>query len=302
MDSTKPLIPVSELSRPRVIAAIPAYNEEKYIGTIVLQAKQYVDEVIVLDDGSTDRTSIIAKLAGAVVLRHDTNKGKGAAIRSLIGEIKNHRADIVVFLDADAQHNPDEIPRVIKPITDGFDLVIGSRQGQAGKTPFYRRIGQKVLLYSNKAVSGIRLTDSESGFRALCRQALFALNLTENGFAIESEMIIQASEKKLRITEVPISNIYTKDGSTMNPFVHGFGVLNGIIHIISERRPLLFFGLSGSILSIIGLLLGFSVLERSIEGQGLAVGTALISALLIIIGLFSIFTAIILNALKKLKP
>jgi glycosyltransferase involved in cell wall biosynthesis len=290
-----------ENSRPKTIAAIPAFNEEKYIGTVVLQAKQYVDQVIVLDDGSDDRTSDVARLAGAEVVRHAANRGKGAALQSLMLEARNRGADILVFLDADAQHNPNEIPRLIKPITEGFDLAIGSRKAQSNKTPRYRRAGQKMLLYSANALSGTRLTDSESGFRAISRKAISEINLTEKGFAVETEMIVQASEKGLKIVEVPISNIYTQDGSTLNPWTHGFGVLGRIIVLISERRPLFFFGLVGMILTLLGLIIGLRVVDTSLQGHGLAVGTALIAAILVIIGLFSVFTAVILNSLKRLK-
>ncbi len=301
MLNTEQSSPSVEKSQPKILAAIPAFNEEHYIGTVVLQAKQYVDQVIVLDDGSSDGTSNVARLAGAEVVRHAAQQGKGAALQRLMVEARNRGADILVFLDADTQHNPNEIPRLIKPVCDGFDLVIGSRKSQANKTPFYRRVGQKTLLYSSQAPSGTRLTDSECGFRAISRRAISALSLKENGFAVETEMIAQASEKGLKIIEVPISNIYTKDGSTLNPWVHGFGVLGRIIVLVSERRPLFFFGLLGVIVTLLGLVIGFRVVERSSRGEGLAVGTALIAAILVILGLFSAFTAIILNALKRLR-
>jgi len=112
---------------PKIIVALPAYNEEKYIGSVVLQAKKYANEVIVIDDGSTDRTAKIAKLAGATVIRHGENKGYGSAIQSILTEAKERATDILVLLDADSQHNPDEIPSLTKAISEGYDLVIGSR-------------------------------------------------------------------------------------------------------------------------------------------------------------------------------
>ena len=141
-------------SKPKIIAGMPAYNEGKYIGTLVLNTRQYVDEVIVVDDGSSDNTAEIARLAGADVIRHRKNKGYGAAIQSIIAEAKKRDPDILVVLDADDQHSPQEIPHLIKPIQqEGCDFVIGSREEQKDNIPFYRRIGQKVILRSISLLS-----------------------------------------------------------------------------------------------------------------------------------------------------
>lgn len=286
----------------KIVAGMPAFNEEKYIGSLVLRTREYVDELFIVDDGSADDTAKIARLAGADVIQHQQNKGYGAAIQSIIAEAKKRNADVLVILDADAQHNPKEIPRLIKPIIeDGYDFVIGTRQKQAEKIPFYRRVGQKVILRSVKMLSDENLTDSECGFRAFSRKALEALELRENGMAISAETVAEASRKNLKTTQVPVSVIYNGDGSTLNPVQHGLGVLGSIISMISEQRPLFFFGLAGIICLTIGLIFGVRVLNLYAIYRVLPVGNTMLSVLFLVIGAFSVFTGLILRVLARRK-
>jgi glycosyltransferase involved in cell wall biosynthesis len=291
----------TEQTEVRVLVGIPAYNEAKYVGSIVLQARQYADEVIVVDDGSTDNTAKVAELAGATVIRHDENRGKGVAIQSILAEAKRRNPDVLVLLDADSQHDPSEIPIIIKPVRQGFDLVIGSREAEKKKTHTYRRIGQKVLLRSTRILSEHNISDSQSGFRALSPRAINELELKERGFAVESEMIARAADKKLRLTEVPISNIYTTDGSTLNPVRLGVGILARVVTMISERRPLLFFGIVGSLLLVAAVITGIRVLNIATTQGTLAMGSTALTTLFIIAGILSVFTGIILNALARRK-
>jgi len=292
---------MTQQTEARVLAGIPAYNEARYLGSIVLQAKQHVDEVVVVDDGSTDNTVKVAELAGATVVRHDGNKGYGAAIQTILSEAKKRNADVLVVLDADAQHDPSEIPSLIRPILEGSDLVIGSREGQKDKTPRYRRIGKEVIFRSTRLASKTNVSDSECGFRAFSRKAISELKLEANGMAISSETVVRAAEKNLKITEVPISNIYTADGSTLNPIRHGIDVFSRILVMISERRPLFAFGIAGGVLLVVGLIFGFRVINVANTTGSLAIGSAVLTALFIITGILSVFTGIILNALVRRK-
>ncbi len=212
------------------VAIIPAYNEEVALGSIILRTLQYVDEVIIVNDGSDDKTVDVAKLAGAEIINHATNLGKGEALKSGFSAIGD--ADVVVTIDADGQHNPDEIPSLIKPIIeDGADLVNGSRymNGPEENTPAYRRVGQQVLDNATNISAGIKVTDSQSGFRAFSPEACKVFRFYDTGFGIESEMLVDVAEAGLKIVEVPITVRYDVDGSTKNPVTHGVGVLLKII-------------------------------------------------------------------------
>ncbi len=292
---------MAESLKPKIIAGMPAYNEGKYIGTMVLNTRQYVDEVIVIDDGSTDNTSEIARLAGAEVVRHPQNQGYGAAIKKIIAEARKRDPDILVILDADTQHNPQEIPNLIKPIREGSDLVVGSRTKQSNKIPFHRRLGQKVILRSVNVISRKHLSDSECGFRAFSRKAISKLQLRENGMAISAETVAEAARSDLKVVEVPVSVTYGKDSSTYNPVSHGLGVFTRILVMISESKPLFFFGMAGTLIIILGIIAGIRVLQLFSAGGVLPIGTTMIAVLLLVIGVFSIFTGLILRALSRRK-
>ena len=290
---------MSESSSPKIMVGTPAYNEEKYIGSIVLQCRRYCDEVIVVDDGSTDRTSMVAELGGATVVRHPENRGYGVAIQSILAEAKKRNPDVLVILDADSQHNPDEIPSLIEPVSKGADIAIGSRAMRPSSVPRLRRLGQKVLSYFTNVLSRGGIRDTESGFRAYSRKAIQSLELREQGMAISAEIVSVATARGLNVVEVPISVSYTKDSSTLNPFRHGFGVLNRVMVMISERRPLLFFGVAGGICIVLGIWAGIAVVRSLYASQVLAVGTAMVCVLLITVGLLCIFTGVILNVLVR---
>jgi glycosyltransferase involved in cell wall biosynthesis len=280
---------------------MPAYNEDRFIGSMVIKARKYADKIIVLDDGSTDGTADVAGAAGAYVVRHTENRGKGVAIQSIISEAKKDMPDVLIVLDADGQHNPDEIPRLVQAVLDGADMVIGSRKLVKKSIPSYRRVGQNILLFSTRFLTRNKITDSESGFRAFSRKAIAELELNQKGFAVESEMIAVAEEKNLKIAEVPITVQYRGDGSTLHPVRHGVGVLAQIVNMISERKPLFFFGILGSLLTMGGLVAGIRTVQIFTVTYRLPVGTVMLSVLFFIIGVLCLFTGVILHALAHRK-
>lgn len=215
----------------RIIVLIPAFNEQVAIEGVVKKSLQYASDVLVIDDGSSDNTSDIAEKAGASVLKHPTNFGKGVALRDAFSQVNGY--DIVVTIDGDGQHNPDEIPVLIKPIQDNkADFVNGSRylNGFDENTPAYRRVGQRVLDIATNITAGTSVTDSQSGFRAFRGDTISYYKFRDPGFGIESEMIADASENNLRILEVPITVKYdVENSSTKGPVTHGVGVLFKIV-------------------------------------------------------------------------
>lgn len=200
-----------------ITVILPAYDEEVSIGSIVLLTKLYADKVIVVDDGSKDRTADIARKAGAEVIIHEKNTGKGGALRTGFTAAVKMGADVIVTMDSDAQHNPADIPKLAVPIIKGeADLVNGSRylNGKDKNTPAYRRVGQTVLDKATNINSGLKITDSQSGFRAFAASVVDIFRFNANGMAIESEMLADAGKAGLRIKEVEIDVRYDVDGST----------------------------------------------------------------------------------------
>ena len=215
------------------VAVIPCYNEQKTIGSIVAESLKYVDTVIVVNDGSLDKTKDEAKQSGAIVINHRRNLGKGSAIKTAFDYLCKLDCEAVVFLDGDGQHDPSEIPRVIAPVLhETADMVIGSRfiEG-AHKIPFYRKVGQTVLNLVTSAGSKVWVTDSQSGFRSFSHLAVKKMKFKEKGFAVESEMQFIAARQGLKIQEVPITTLYNRKAKR-NPIAHGFGVLLRIILLI----------------------------------------------------------------------
>lgn len=287
--------------KPLIVAVIPCFNEERFIGSVVLRVKKYVDKVLVIDDGSTDASAEVAGAAGAIVFRHDCNRGVGAATRTAFQKAREMGADVLVRLDADGQHDADEIPSVIGPILRGeADVVVGSRFLVADEhPPLYRRIGQRLLTITTNLGSGTRMTDSQSGFRAFSAKAMEKMTITEDGFGVESQMQFAVASSGLRVTEVPIAVIYT-DKAKRNPLGHGVSVLSRVLVLLSLRQPVVLFGVPGLLLLGGGLVLGLRVLDIWGKSEKLAMGTLLGAILLCLTGILALFAALMLQSMKEL--
>ena len=285
-----------------VLAAIPAFNEGPTIGSVVLRAKQYAEEVVVIDDGSKDDTAEIAALAGAHVIQHARDLGKGTAIRTAWLFARERHPEALVLLDGDHQHDPKDIPRIVEPILAGkADVVLGVRWGKTSGMPMYRRIGKRALDYATAVgTKNGMLTDSQCGFRVFSTRALSLIEPTDNGLSIESQMLLEAQERNLRIHEVNIEARYDIEGSTLSPGRHGSSVLGRIVTLVSEKRPLFFFGVSGAVLLLIAVSLGVVLLQIYYSTRVFAIGYAFIVVLLGVVGILSMFIGITLNALRRI--
>lgn len=284
-----------------VVAVIPAHNEERFIGSVVLKARQHADTVIVVDDGSSDATAEIAQAAGALVLRHEKNRGKGVALNTGFRAARDMAPDVVVVLDADGQHAAEQIPLLAKPVLeDRADMVVGSRfMPGNGSVPPVRALGLRLVTMLSNVGSGLPLSDSQTGFRAFSRRALGQISFTADGFSVESEMQFLAQQLKLRTVEVPITCAYA-DRPKRNMVGQGLEVLNGILRLIGQHRPLLFVGLPGAAALLFGLWWGVRVVDIYRRLGELAVGYTLIAVLLCILGSIALSTGIILHSLRGL--
>jgi glycosyltransferase involved in cell wall biosynthesis len=290
-----------ELDCRHVIVVIPAHNEERFIGSVILRVHKFVDKIIVVDDGSVDATAEIAEAAGAIVMRHKQNQGKGMALNTGFQYARKSTPDMVVTIDADGQHIPEEIMRLSAPILDGkADIVVGSRYlEKTSRVPIHRVWGHRFFNLLTGQASGVSLSDSQSGFRAFSRRALETITFKSHGFAVESEMQFLASEHKLNIVEVPIT-IHYDDKPKRSVMKHGLMVLNGLLRLVGQYRPLLFLGVTGLILIAAGLAWALLVVNIYRESQIIPLGYFFISVALNLSGLFSLFTGIILHSVRGL--
>jgi glycosyltransferase involved in cell wall biosynthesis len=297
--STEPLAAIPKGSR--VLVAVPAHNEERFIGSIVLKLRTLGYAVLVVDDGSTDATAALAEAAGATVVQHSANLGKAAAVRTAFAEAALLGVDALVLLDGDSQHDPAEIVQVLEPVLAGqADMVVGSRfAGVQSAIPGWRRAGQHALTVATNLGSGVSISDSQSGFRAFSARAIQGMRIDRPGFSVESEMQFQAAALKLRVVEVPIHVDYGIPAKR-SAVGQGVNVVDGLLRLVAQHRPLLFFGVPGLLSLMAGLALGVQVVRIYDATLQLAVGYALITVLLTTVGVLTIFVGIVLESLRRI--
>jgi glycosyltransferase involved in cell wall biosynthesis len=283
----------------KIVAAIPAFNEEATIAKVIAHALDHVDEVLVVDDGSQDDTSLIAGKMGAVVLKHEKNLGKGAAVRDCFDWARRNGADVLVTLDGDGQHDPARIPELVEALQKSeADVAIGSRISRPPDMPKTRWMGERFLDLATQVKVGDRVIDAQSGFRAYSRKAIEALVAAEYGMGVDSEIVMRADKAGMRIIEVPIEVSYngTKT-STHNPLMHALDVMFSVVKFVSIRHPLLFYGGFALIFLANSLIFGFMTIDYYQRWGLVITNLALVSVASGILAFLALFTGIILFTL-----
>jgi len=282
-----------------ITIGIPAFNEEKNIGKVIITLKKITNDIIVCDDGSNDLTKEIAEGLGVKVISHTKNMGYGEAIKSIFNEAKKKEADILVTFDADGQHRPEDIMSLTKPIIDQeAEVVIGSRfLKNETNMPKYRKIGVKVLTKVTNMSIKENLTDSQSGLRAYQKKVLQNISLTDSGMGISTEILIKSHQKEFRIVEVPIQILYGKDTSTHNPVSHGTSVLLSTIKYTSIQHPLKFYGIPAIIFLLVGMSFMIWTFQIYAEETRVVTNIVLVGIGTLLLGAVLMISAILLYSL-----
>jgi len=300
-------------TEPTVLVGVPAYNEAEQIDSVVIKAFAYADEVLVVDDGSSDATRQVAADAGATVVRHNNNMGYGQALRTVFSEAARSDADHLVILDGDGQHNPEDIPRLVEAQRENeADIVIGNRFGDDAETnmPFYRRFGLSIVnLVTNISMGTLRpadrIADTQSGFRAYNQSAIESLADAEclnDGMGASTDILHFSQSNGLEITEIGTTIEYDAGASSShNSLSHGLTLISNLLQTIEEERPILSIGVPGFLSTLLGLGIAYWAISNYISTGVFSIGLAVASVFFALAGIFACFTAIILHSLNQHK-
>mgnify|MGYP002813290882 CR=1 FL=1 len=286
-----------------IVACIPAYNEERIIADIVQRTKKFVDKVIICDDGSSDKTAKNAKEAGADVISHSQNKGKGGAMKSLFEYAKQIDADVVITMDGDGQFLPEEIPKLLDSLLENkSDIVIGYRFDDNTQMPMYRKVGNKLLDKATNMASNLPFRDTQSGFRAYSKKAISLINFSSDGFSADSEILINAAKNNLKISEEKVTVLYDTGGrtSTKNPISHFTIVLTSILEIITINHPLRYLGIPGILFLALGSVLSISVITIFNDTRYFSIPTTLLALASLMTGLLLLLISVLLFGITRL--
>ena len=223
---------------PLIAVVIPAYQAEYSVGDVVRRARQIIDNVVVVDDGSSDKTAEAAEAAGARLLRHSRNRGKGRALHTAFVDLFERGVERVLTLDADGQHLPEDIPLLLATARSGADLVIGSRDHLFGEMHPVRRTSNRCSSFLISTVAGQTLSDFQSGFRLYTRPLIDATGFPEPRFEAESAVAVRAIRFGFRVATVPIRLGFADGRSTSHyrPVIDSFRIAGAVVRARLETR------------------------------------------------------------------
>lgn len=288
----------------KTIAIIPAFNEESTIGDVIKGTSKFVDEVLVINDGSTDCTPDAANKAGAIVINNIVNRGLGKTIQRGCDEAIKKGADIIIQIDADGQYDPEEIQKLIKPILENkADLVLGSRlENLKYEMPWIKKRGNHAFSWLLRRLTGSDIKDGQTGFRAIRKEVFESIKL-QGDFTYTQEMIVKASKEGWRIANVPVNFYQRIAGESRlisNPLSYAWRAGIIIFRTMRDYDPLKFFGLPGISLIILGLLLGLAILYKfTVVGYVGHTPAIILTTLLIMSGIQLVFIGLIADMIKS---
>jgi glycosyltransferase involved in cell wall biosynthesis len=291
-------------NKKHVIVGIPLFNSEETVASIILSCSSYSDEVVCIDDCSTDSSAEVARKAGATVISHEINRGVGGVAKTLFRYAKEKNATIVILIDSDGQHDPEDLPKLIKPLNENkADLVIGSRFVSGGKSknmPSYRKFGLKLINTVSKWHSKQLVRDTQSGYRGFNKKAIDTVRFENEGMKSSLEILESISDKGLRILEIPTTIRYDlKNTSSLHPIPHGLSVFSYALTTLSQKKPLLVFGLPGLSMIIIGAMFGLRTINHVSEWTGLTVGPGVTFVWIGALGIPLLVSGIVLQYARK---
>ncbi len=291
----------------KIAVTIPAYNEEKTIGKVIEGIKKALDrkhnyEIIVVDDGSRDKTAKIAKDAGAIVYSHPQNFGLAETFKTAMQKAIDHKADVIVHTDADGQYDAEDIPKLIQKLNEGYDLVLGSRfDGRIESMPMINKLGNRAFSAVISQITRQKITDAQTGLRAFTKEVA-KLPIISN-YTYTQEQILRAAKAKYRISEVPVNFLKRKDGKSRllrNPFEYAIKAWITIFRIYRDYEPLKFFGIFGGSILLVGLILGTFVTYSFItEGLVGGIPRVVLAGVFITMGIQIILFGFLADMMKR---
>jgi len=297
----------NDLKSAEILVCIPSYNAESTIENAIKICKKFTNQIIVINDGSSDNTEEIARKAGADIITHKQNRGYGGAIKTGLEEGLKRNAKVTITFDADLQHDANDIPKVAEPILSNIaDIVIGSRfLEDSDDVKPYRKFGIKFITKLVNSFSGSDIKDAESGLRGYSLDSLKVIvpSLETEGMGMSAEILLKAAVSKLKIIEVARKEMYPENvqTSSQNPLRHGLTVILTIFKLVVETKPLLAFGIPSILFFVSSIISSIFVIDFYNNIGRLPLGMTVFTVLLVSIGFFFLLAAMILYVLSRIS-